>query len=104
MRFRHNTVTVRKVFRLGDPVYDNGQLLGGEGLRHTPKPYIPQYQFDIVQENSTGRVVEVFDTKGDQCYYVAHKWTRDDKKAFRIVGKAISLGEVQALLRPRETA
>ncbi len=104
MVFKHNTGMVRKTFRLGDPVYDNGQLLGGEGLRHTPRPYVPQYELEIVHENSTGRVVEVFDTKTDQCYYMSHKWTCPDKRAFRIVGKAISLGEAQALLRPREMA
>lgn len=93
----------RRAFRLGDPVYDNGQLLGGE-CRYTPHTYISQFEFELMHENSLGRVVEVCDTKSDQIYYIAHRWTRPDKRAFRIVGKATSLKDAQTLLRQRDTA
>lgn len=107
MPFKHNInggqKSNRRAFRLGDPVYDNGQLLGGE-CRYTPQTYVPQFEFELMHENSLGRVVEVCDTKLDQTYYMAHRWTRPDKRAFRIVGKAISLKDAQTLLRQIDTA
>jgi hypothetical protein len=103
MPFKHNIgggqQTRRRPFRLGDPVYDNGELMGGEGLRHTPKPYVSQFEFEVVRETSTGRIVEVFDTKTENCYYVAHAWLRADKQAFQVIGSGADLDEVRFLFK-----
>lgn len=63
--------------------------------RSTPPPYKPQFEIDVLTESNNGKIIEVTDTKTDQIWYIVHKWTRPDRKAFRVVGKAISLGDAR---------
>ncbi len=106
--FKHNLnggqKSNRRSFRLGDQVSERLYDETKERYRLVQRDYEPQFEIELVHENSAGRVVEVFDIKVDQCYYMAHRWTRPDKRAFQVVGKAISLGDAQALLRQREVA
>jgi hypothetical protein len=109
MSFKHNIgggqkSNRRSSFRLGDRIDERIYDETKTRTRYAEQAYVPQFEFELVHENSVGRVVEVLDTKTDQCTYMAHKWTRPDKRAFRVVGKAISLGDARALLRSREVA
>lgn len=66
--------------------------------------YEPQHSTNVVHESDAGRVVEVTDNRTKLKHYVTHKWTRIDKRAFRVVGEASLLNTARELLRSRKSA